>query len=125
MAAFWFVMDDFTETIKTLAGLSYFVIADITNPRSASLELQAGVPDYQVPFVPIVQAGEQPFATMVDLHKKYNWALEPRSYDSLDTLLKTLKSIIIDPAIKMRAELRLIQAKEQGIDPLQEFMDKE
>jgi hypothetical protein len=28
---------DFTEMIKTLAGLSYFVIADITNPKSSAL----------------------------------------------------------------------------------------
>jgi hypothetical protein len=36
---------DFTETIMTLAGMSCFVIADITNPKSAPLELQATVPD--------------------------------------------------------------------------------
>jgi hypothetical protein len=46
---------DFTETIKTLAGPSYFVIADVTNPKSSPLELQATVPDYQIPFVPIIQ----------------------------------------------------------------------
>ncbi len=60
---------DFTETIKTLAGISYFVIADITNPKSSPLELQATVPDYQIPFVPIIQEGETPFAMMVDLQK--------------------------------------------------------
>ena len=32
---------DFTETIKILAGMSYFVIADVTNPKSSPLELQA------------------------------------------------------------------------------------
>jgi hypothetical protein len=115
---------DFTETIKTLAGLSYFVIADVTNPKSSPLELQATVPDYQIPFVPILQEGEQPFAMMVDLHKKYNWVLEPRSYDSIDTLMKALKPGIIDPAIKMHYELRLIKAKEQTIHPLQDFIDK-
>ena len=52
---------DFTETIKTLAGLSYFVIADVTNPKSSPLELQATVPDYQIPFVPIIQEGESHF----------------------------------------------------------------
>jgi hypothetical protein len=36
-----------------LASLSKFVIVDITNPRSAPLELQATVPDYLVPFSPI------------------------------------------------------------------------
>ena len=46
---------DFKETIKTLAGLSYFVIADISNPKSSPLELRAKLPDYQIPFVPILQ----------------------------------------------------------------------
>jgi hypothetical protein len=116
---------DFTETIKTLAGLCYFVIADITNPKSSPLELQATIPDYQIPFVPIIQEGEQPFAMMVDLHKKYNWVLEPRSYDSIDTLMKALKPGIIDPAIKMHYELRLIKAKKQNIHPLQDFIHKD
>ncbi|MBK7316790.1 pentapeptide repeat-containing protein [Candidatus Villigracilis affinis] len=78
---------DFTETIKTLAGISYFVIADVTNPKSSPLELQATVPDYQIPFVPIIQEGESPFAMMVDLQKKYPWVLPTRSYDSIETLM--------------------------------------
>src|SRR6185369_14604398 len=36
---------DFSETIKVLAGMSLFVIADVTNPKSTPLELQATVPD--------------------------------------------------------------------------------
>jgi Pentapeptide repeats (8 copies) len=51
---------DFTESIKVLAGLSRFIIADITNPRSSPLELQATMPDYMIPFVPIIQEGEEP-----------------------------------------------------------------
>ena len=106
---------DFTETIKTLAGMCYFVIADVTNPKSSPLELQATVPDYQIPFVPIIQEGEYPFAMMVDLQKKYNWVLDTISYDSLETLLEILKPHIIDPAIKKRDELRIIKAKEPTI----------
>jgi uncharacterized protein YjbI with pentapeptide repeats len=115
---------DFTETIQTLAGLSYFVIADVTNPQSSPLELQATVPNYQIPFVPIIQEGEEPFAMMVDLQKKYNWVLPTRSYDSIETLMKALKPGIIDPAIKLHYELRLNKAKEQSIHPLQDFIDK-
>ena len=106
---------DFTETIKTLAGISYFVIADVTNPKSSPLELQATIPDYQIPFVPIIQEGEKPFAMMANLKTKYNWVLETISYDSLDTLIEILKPHIIDPAIKKRDELRLIKAKEPTI----------
>jgi hypothetical protein len=63
---------DFTETITTLAGLSLFVIADITNPRSTPLELQATVPDYMIPFVPIIAKGEPPFAMFIDVQRKFD-----------------------------------------------------
>lgn len=115
---------DFTETIKTLAGISYFVIADITNPKSSPLELQATVPDYQIPFVPIIQEGESPFSMMVDLQKKYPWVLPTRSYDSIETLMKALKPGIIDPAVEMRNKLRLVKAQEQVTESLRNYVDK-
>jgi hypothetical protein len=115
---------DFTETIKTLAGLCYFVIADITNPKSSPLELQATIPDYQIPFVPIIQEGEQPFAMMVDLQKKYNWVLPTRSYNSKEELIKKLKKGIIEPAMKKHNELRLIKEQEPDIVSLDDFDDE-
>jgi hypothetical protein len=115
---------DFTETIKTLAGISYFVIADVTNPKSSPLELQATVPDYQIPFVPIIQEGESPFAMMVDLQKKYPWVLPTKSYDSIDTLMKALKPGIIDPAVEMRNKLRLVKAQEQVTESLRDYVGK-
>ena len=115
---------DFTETIKTLASLSYFVIADVTNPKSSPLELQATVPDYQIPFVPIIQECESPFAMMVDLQKKYNWVLNTVSYDSQETLMKVLKPLIIDPAMKKRQELKLIKAQEPEIISAKDYLDK-
>jgi uncharacterized protein YjbI with pentapeptide repeats len=115
---------DFTETIKTLAGISYFVIADVTNPKSSPLELQATVPDYQIPFVPIIQEGERPFAMMVDLQKKYPWVLPTKSYDSIETLMAALKPGIIDPAVEMRNQLRLIKAQGQRTESLKDYLDK-
>lgn len=115
---------DFTETIKTLAGLSYFVIADVTNPKSSPLELQATIPDYQIPFVPIIQEGEQPFAMMVDLQKKYNWVLDTLSYDSINTLINALRPAIINPAIEKHNELRLIKAREPKIRSAKDFLEK-
>jgi hypothetical protein len=58
---------DFTETVRLLTGLSKFVVADITNPKSAPLELQAAVPEIMVPFRPIIEEGEKPFAMLQDL----------------------------------------------------------
>jgi hypothetical protein len=51
---------DFTETVRRLASLSKFVIVDITNPRSALLELEATVPDHMIPFAPRPSAGGGP-----------------------------------------------------------------
>ena len=76
---------DFTETVRLLAGLSRFVIVDITNPRSAPLELQATVPEYMIPFVPIIEVGEEPFAMFQDLWVKHRaWVLDPIAYGSVE-----------------------------------------
>ena len=90
---------DFTETVRLLANLSHFVIVDITNPRSAPLELQAAVPDYMVPFVPILEHGQDPFAMFVDLQNKYDWVLKPViGYSSVDRLIEVLEDKIVRPA---------------------------
>ena len=82
---------NFTETVRLLCNLSHFVIVDITNPRSAPLELQATVPDYMVPFAPILQQGEEPFAMFVDLQNQYDWVLQPViGYHSVDNSLRGL-----------------------------------
>jgi hypothetical protein len=80
---------DFTETVRLLAGMSRFVIVDITNPRSAPLELQATVPEYMIPFVPILERGEEPFAMFRDLWIKHRqWVLNPIRYSSVDRLIE-------------------------------------
>jgi pentapeptide repeat protein len=90
---------DFTETVRLLANLSHFVIVDITNPRSAPLELQATVPDYMVPFAPILQQGEEPFSMFVDLQNKYDWLLQPVvGYPSVDRLIEVLEDKVVRPA---------------------------
>ena len=114
---------DFTETIKTLAGLSYFVIADVTNPKSSPLELQATVPDYQIPFVPIIQEGEKPFAMMANLQTKYDWVLDTVSYNSLETLMQALKPAIIDRAIQKHNELRILKARQPKILSASDFIN--
>jgi hypothetical protein len=87
---------DFTETVRLLCNLSHFVIVDITNPRSAPLELQAAVPDYMVPFAPILQQGEEPFAMFVDLQNKYDWVLRPVvRYPSVDRLIEVLEDKVV------------------------------
>jgi hypothetical protein len=103
---------DFTETIMTLAGLSCFIIADITNPRSSPLELQATIPNYMTPFVPIIQEGEQPFAMFTDLQNRYrDWVLDTLLYDTPSNLVNVLERAIVQPALARQAELLLIKAQ--------------
>jgi hypothetical protein len=108
---------DFTETVRLLAGMSRFVIADITNPRSAPLELQATVPEYMIPFVPILERGEEPFAMFRDLWIKHRqWVLNPIRYSSVDRLIEVLDTKIIKPAQVRFAKLQALKAEEVQIE---------
>jgi uncharacterized protein YjbI with pentapeptide repeats len=102
---------DLDETVKTLAGLCRFIIADITNPRSSPMELQAIVPDYMVPLVPIIAQGEKPFAMFKGLWIKYRWVLDPLEYSSIGRLVAVIEPSIIEPALKKHAELLLARAE--------------
>jgi hypothetical protein len=97
---------DFTETVRLLAGMSKFVIADVTNPKSAPLELQATVPEIMVPFRPIIEEGQEPFAMLRDLWIKHrDWVFEPIYYSTVDGLVSALDEKIIKPAEIRFAEL--------------------
>jgi len=57
------------------------------------------MPDYMVPFAPILQQGEQPFSMFVDLQNQYDWALQPVvGYPSVDWLIEVLEDKIVRPA---------------------------
>ncbi|ARV59125.1 hypothetical protein BZZ01_11170 [Nostocales cyanobacterium HT-58-2] len=102
---------DFTETIVTLCGMCRFIVADITNPKSSPLELQATVPSYMIPFVPILQEGEEPFSMFRDLKNKHDWVLNTLIYDSVENLVKGFKKAIILPALEKSEELMLRKAR--------------
>lgn len=106
---------DFTETIKTLAGMCRFIIADITNPKSSPLELQATVPDYMIPFVPIFQKGEKPFPMFKDLQVKFRWVLDIIEYSSLSNLMESFEKEIINPALEKHSQLTAEKAQAMRI----------
>lgn len=106
---------DFTETIKTLAGMSRFIIADITNPKSSPLELQATVPEYMVPFIPILDQEEQPFSMFMDLQNKFGgeggWVLDLLKYDTAENLVGVLEQAVVRPALEKADQLLLRKAE--------------
>jgi hypothetical protein len=92
--------------VRLLAGMSKFVIADITKPKPSPLELQATVPEIIVPFQPIIAQGEEPFAMLRDLWIKYkDWVFDPIEYSSVDRLIETMDAEIIKPAETRSDEL--------------------
>ena len=115
---------DFTETVKILAGLSLFVIADMTNPKSNPLELQATVPDYMIPFVPIIQEGENPFSMFIDLQQKYDWVMPVLEYDTKENLLATIGDAIIGPAVKKHDELVEKKTESLKVHNVKDFLSK-
>jgi hypothetical protein len=86
--------------------MSRFIIADITNPKSTPLELQATMPDYMIPFVPIIQEGEEPFSMFRDLKQKYGaWVLDILEYDSAESLIDVMDNAVVQPALDKAYEL--------------------
>jgi uncharacterized protein YjbI with pentapeptide repeats len=107
---------NFTETVRLLAGMSRFVIVDITNPRSAPLELQATVPECMVPFVPILDKNDEqePFAMLRDLqiaHRDRVFDVIRYPYPSVGRLIEVLDTEIIGPAQARFAELLALKAE--------------
>ena len=103
---------DFTETVRLLAGLSKFVIADLTSPKSAPYELGAIVSQTMIPFQPIIEAGETPFAMLRDLLTSYpDRVFQPIEYPSVDRLIETMDAEIIGPAETRSDELVMRRAE--------------
>src|SRR5258708_1402428 len=101
---------DFTETVKTLAHLSRFIIADLTDPSSIPQELQAIVPDLEVPVQPLLLEAKKEYAMFVDF-RKYSWFLPVYLYKDQASLIASFKNEIIEPADKKARELAVEKAK--------------
>ncbi len=93
---------NYTETVKTLAGLSRFVVAELSGP-SVPQELYATVPHFKIPFVPLLRRGAQSYGMFADL-LEYPWVLAPVRYADRDELLRVLAEQVLAPA-----ELRLAE----------------
>jgi len=97
---------DTIETVAILAGLSSFVIANLSQPRSAPLEAHLIIPAIAVPFVPIVHAGEEQFSMFTALQRKYPWVLPTVSYRTGAGLVRRLRRAVIEPAEHAAKQIR-------------------
>jgi hypothetical protein len=94
-----------TETVGILAGLSRFVIADITDAKSIPQELQAIVPAHpSLPVQPIISRSENAYGMFNDF-AGYLSVLPPFRYESTNHLLTSLKEHVIDPVTRKAEEI--------------------
>jgi hypothetical protein len=97
---------DVTETIKTLASLARFVIADVTDATEVRVELHNIVPDFtSLPIQLILLRGHPEFVSLSHL-TKFPWVLPVFEYDDREHLLASLDKSIVSPAEDMARKLR-------------------
>jgi uncharacterized protein YjbI with pentapeptide repeats len=97
---------DVTETIKTLASLARFVIADVTDATEVRAELHNIVPDFtSLPVQLILLRGHSEFVSLSHL-TKFPWVLPIFEYDDEKHLLASLDKSVVGPAEDMTRKLR-------------------
>ena len=96
---------DITETVSTLAHMSRFVIADLTEAKSIPQELERIVPDLpSLAVQPILLASDSEYA-MFEHFRRFPWVLETYIYSSTEDLLKDLEQKVILQAEAKAREL--------------------
>jgi Pentapeptide repeats (8 copies) len=99
---------DVTESVKVLAGLARFVIADITDATEVRAELHSIVPAFpSLAIQPILLRGQPEFVSMSHL-QAYPSFLPLFEYDTIEHLLANLESRVVAPA---EAKVRGLQSR--------------
>lgn len=94
------------EMLTMLAGMSRFIIADLTN-AIVPIELARIVPQLSsVPIVPLIERSEKPFAIFNDLSRLYSWVLEPTVYTGTRDVPQLVAQIVERAESKIREGMR-------------------
>jgi uncharacterized protein YjbI with pentapeptide repeats len=97
---------DITETVSTLALLSKFIIADITEPKSIPQELSQIVPHMtSLPVQPIILSGHSEYG-MFEHFQRYPWVLDIIEYKDDNDIKANVLDQIIDSCERKISDLR-------------------
>lgn len=97
---------DITETVSTLALLSKFIIADITDPKSIPQELSHIIPHSpSLPVQPIILSGHSEYG-MFEHFKPYPWVLDIIEYKDENDIKANILDLIINSCERKIEDLR-------------------
>lgn len=96
---------DYSETMVILAGLSRFIVADLTNAKEVRSEIVQARSQYRrIPIIPIAKKAASLPITMANSFTEEDLQLLVR-YETIDDLLQNIEARVINPA---EARARLI-----------------
>ena len=95
---------DTIETIRTLAGMSKFIIADLTDAKAVVQELQAIVPNLPSVAVRFIIKKSEREPGMFDHIRRFPWVLDGAfEYDNPAEVIRSINDNILEP---LEAKLR-------------------
>lgn len=100
---------DFIETVSTIAHMSRFVIADVTDPKIVLEEIPHIVRNLAIPVLPILEegSGDEP-VTLYNLRRNHRSLLPTLLYKDTADLLDRLDKDVIKPSEDLLDHLRAI-----------------
>src|SRR5258707_15676205 len=106
------------ETVRTLAHLSHFIIADLTDPSSIPEELETIIPTLAVPVQPLLKITQKREFSMFKGYSIYPWVLPIYHYTDLEGLVNNLQEKVIEPAMQKARELaaRKVQLNQESFE---------
>lgn len=113
---------NFVETILLVAGLSKFIIVDITSPKSVPAELQAILSNLMIPVIPLMKRTQskngdvldKPYA-LFNVTNNFTWVKEVITYDNIEQVVDDeaiFKKAVIKPAEEIAKRIQTIKAQE-------------
>jgi len=99
---------DTVETIRILAGMAKFVIADLTDAKSVLQELQAIVPNLPSVVVRFIMMKSEREPGMLDHIRRFPWVIDGAfEYETVEEVIGSIDDSILNPVEAKRRELSL------------------